>query len=271
MKRLVNKTHAKGLGTALRTLTLLPWPWEESKDLSASLPWFPVVGLFLGALVYGTALLWICLPFVPWPAGAAIMCVLLEALVTRGLHLDGLADWADSIGASNNRERRLMVMKDASLGAFGCVALIMDCFLKWAAFERLFSSGSLIWVLPVFVLSRAMMVELITTRPYARKGEGMAGPFFGRAQSRHRFLSHALSLLFCLPFGPLGLLFLALAWVGIRGFGAYGRRQYGGITGDLLGTANEMVEVGLLMICALPGERVLCYTGWTWALQLGQL
>ena len=258
------KSPIRGLGGAITTLTLVQWPWRESEDLSDSLPWFPLVGLFVGLILYGIGRTWSLLPFIQWPAGAAFAMVAVEVWLTRGLHLDGLADWADSVGGLFDREKRLAIMKDVRVGTFGILALILALVAKWLAFERLLSSASIIWLLTVFTLSRGMMVELITTFPYARTGEGMAKPFVKGASQKHRIVSHCLSLGFCLLYGPLGLALFGLAGFITWLFGAYCRRQYGGITGDLLGTANEIVEVGLLMICALPGKTILNYTGWSW-------
>ena len=254
----------KGFGIALKTLTLIPWPWNKNEDLATSLPWFPVIGLLLGLVLYGINLLYKLLPFDGWPEGIALLMVATEIYLTRGLHLDGLADWADSIGGFHQREKRLAIMKDTALGAFGALALIVVLLAKWIAFERLISSGSIIWVLAIFILSRDMMVELITTLPYARTGEGMAKTFTNMASVKHRVASHIISFLFCLSFGPLGLVLLALGWIQTWVFGMRCKHQFGGVTGDLLGTANEMVEVTLLIICALPGKSILYFTGWAW-------
>lgn len=253
-----------GFIAAIRTLTIIGLPGDESKELSDSLSWFPIVGLGLGLVIYVIGFLWGLFPFEQWTGCAALLMVVAEVWLTRGLHLDGLADWADSIGGFPDREKRLAVMKDVSLGTFGVLALIMAVLAKWLAFERLLYSRSGIWLLLIFALSRGAMVDLITSLPYARIGEGMGRPFVEGASLKHRFTSLFLCLLFSIPFGPLGLALFGLAWLMTWVFGTRCRRNFGGITGDLLGTANEMVEVSLLMICALPGKNVLYYTGWKW-------
>jgi len=264
MSQATKKSPLKGLGAALTTLTILPWPRQESEDLSLSLPWFPIIGLLVGLILYGISLLWSLIPFADWPGGLALIMVASGIYLTRGLHLDGLADWADSIGGFHQREKRLSIMKDVSVGAFGVLALFVVLLAKWIAFQRLWSAGALVWVPVICMISRSMMVELICTLPYARSEDGMAGPFTKGASPRHRFLAQGACLALCLPFGPLVLLFLFFAWLQTRLFGSHIRNEFGGVTGDLLGTANEMVEVSLLMICALPGETIVCYTGWTW-------
>lgn len=255
----------KGLVSALRTLTIIPWPGEESEELSSSLPWFPVVGLFLGLILYSVGKVWAFLPFGQWPAGGALLLLVLETWLTRGLHLDGLADWADSFG-SVQREKRLAIMKDTTLGAFGVLALILALMAKWVTLERLLSGGAMVWILAITTISRGMLVTLMTTLPSARAGDGMAGRFLKGASNKHGVKSHLLSLGCCIFFGPLGVVLYILAWMVISIFGARCLKQFGGITGDLLGTANEMVEILLLMICALPGHSILCYTGWGWIL-----
>ncbi len=252
----------EGLRSAVRTLTVLPCP-GRAEDISASLSWFPLVGLLLGSLLYLAGSLWRILFFGQWYAGAGLAMIGLEIWLTRGLHLDGLADWADSIGGNYQREKRLAIMKDTRVGTFGVLALILALGFEGLAFQRLMDSGSIIWIPCIFVLSRDMMVELITTLPYARP-EGMGKAFVQGASTRRRFLSHAISVIFCLPFGPLGLLFFVLAWLLTWIFRYRCRHSFGGITGDLLGTANEIVEICLLIACALPGRGILCYTGWNW-------
>lgn len=260
------KSPIRGLGCALTTLTLISWPGKEDEDLATSLPWFPVVGLFLGLILYATGLVWALLLHGQWLAGAALLMVGIEVWLTRGLHLDGLADWADSIGGFHEREKRLAIMKDVSLGAFGVLALILALMAKWLAFERILSSGSAICLLVILSFSRGMMVELITTLPYAREGEGMARPFVNGASNRHRLGSHLITLGICLPFGPIGLAFFGIAGFMTLLFKGRFRNQFGGITGDLLGTANEIVEICLLIICALPGKSIVYYIGWSWVI-----
>jgi len=254
----------QGLGSALQTLTAIPWRGRDAADLAASLPWFPAVGLLLGSILYGLTVSWQMLPFPPWPAGTAILLAAADVCLTRGLHLDGLADWADSVGGLLDRERRLTIMKDTSLGAFGVLALILATLGKWLAFERLVSLNGAICVIPILILSRDMMVELITTLPYARPGEGMGRPFVMGASPRHRVLSHGVTLALCIPFGPVFVLFFCIGWIETRVFGRRCRGSFGGITGDLLGTANQMVEITLLMICAFLGEDLRSFTGWGW-------
>ncbi len=253
----------KGLSSAVRTLTLIPCPYREGEELSDGLYWFVAVGFGLGLSLFAVGSLWRWVLPTPWPLGGAVMLVALEVFLTRGLHLDGVADWADSIGGFG-RERRLAIMKDVSVGAFGAVALILDIVFRVVIFSRLISSGSIIWIVAVSAISRDMLVDLITTLPYARAGKGMAGPFVKGASRDHFVLSHALCLMVCLLYGPVGVALFLLGWGATKLYARMCRRQFGGITGDLLGTAKEMISLLLLLFCAAWGEKIMFTTGWFW-------
>lgn len=253
----------KGLTAAIQTLTSIPIPGRGDQDLSSALPWFPIVGLLLGVLLWVTGLLWALMPFAQWSAGCAMLLVIIDVLLTRGLHLDGLADWADSMG-SFDRERRLAIMKDASIGAFGTIAVLLCLISKWVIFERLLSSDTFLWIMPVMVISRSMMVELMTTLPYARSGEGMARPFVDNAGKGKRIISLSVAVVLCLVSGPIGLGLLIIAWIITMIFRSYCLTKFGGITGDLLGATDEINEVVLLALCALPGQCMSDLMGWGW-------
>ena len=254
----------KGLITAIRTLTIIPVPGRESEKLNYSIPWFPFVGLILGLILYAIGKIWTNIFALSWSGGGAVIILAAEIILTRGLHFDGLADWADTMGASREREARLNIMKDSRLGTFGVLALIIVLLIKWVAFERLLSSGSIILLIAVLIISRDMMAELITTLPYARSGDGMARPFVKGASPRQRVWAHASAFFLCLFFGPAGLALFCMGWIITMFFGIWFQRCFRGVTGDLLGTTNEMVEMILFMCCALPGDLILCYTGWGW-------
>jgi adenosylcobinamide-GDP ribazoletransferase len=253
----------KGLTTAIRTLTAIPVPGSESRELSSALPWFPVVGLLLGGVLLCFGLAWEALPFPQWPAGCAMLLLIINVLLTRGLHLDGLADWADSIGGFG-REKRLAIMKDVSVGAFGTLALIMAMMIRGVVYYRLALSDTLIWIMPIMMISRSMLVELVTTMPYARSGDGMARPFIENGTGRQRGLSFMIALALSLLFGPIGAALLVVAWMITLIYKAYCRRNFGGVTGDLLGAANEFLEIILLTACAMPGHYIAAFSGLRW-------
>lgn len=250
-----------GLITALRTLTILPVPGRESDDFASSLPWFPVVGLILGVILAIPGRLWVHL-VEGWSAGGAVLLLIGVILLTRGLHMDGLADWADALGGLPDRETRLAIMKDPGLGAFGGLALVTDLLAKWTALERILAFGSPWIILLPLIVSRTMMTELAAILPYARSDTGTGEPFV-RGSSRRRRLTALISgLLLCMAGGVFGLAVFTAGWAATRLFSVHCSRVFGGVTGDLLGALNEILETGLLLACAcvLPGPGTLWYT-----------
>jgi adenosylcobinamide-GDP ribazoletransferase len=255
----------RGLITAIRTLSVIPVRGRDAEHFSDSLLWFPLVGMLLGALLWATGLAWIRAVGTEWPGGGAMTLVVAEILLTRALHLDGLADWADAVGGARDREGRLRIMRDPHLGSFGVVALVTDLLAKWVVMRNLLFSGSLLCIVPVFIVSRAMMAALMARLPYARPGEGMARPFLEGVSRGQGIAIPVLSLCLCLFFGPLGIVLYLAGWITAGFLGLSFKRTFGGITGDLLGTTNEVVETILLWLCALGGNFLLAHGGWGWS------
>src|SRR3972149_2600166 len=169
----------RGLITAIRTLTAVPVGGKDAESFSDSLIWFPWVGLFLGLLLWSLGTLWTSVIGPEWPGGGAVLILAAQILLTRALHMDGFADWADGMGA-RDRAARLTIMRDPHLGSFGSIALVFDLLAKWVALERLLQAGGLPVIVPICIVSRAAMVSLMRNLPYARTGGGMAQPFFNR-------------------------------------------------------------------------------------------
>ncbi|MCD6416043.1 MAG: adenosylcobinamide-GDP ribazoletransferase [Planctomycetes bacterium] len=252
-----------GMVTALRTLTILPVPGREARSPAAALPWFPVVGGLVGLALYGAARLAYRGGGGGFADGAALAVVVGGVILTRGLHLDGLADTADAFGGARDKERALQIMKDSRIGAFGVLAIVAALLTKWAAVVALARAGGLLWVTVACVISRLMMVELAATFPYARAEGGTGSVFVEGARPRHRLLAHALGMALALGvMGPAGGALLVIAWLFTRLFGAWCRRRVGGVTGDLLGACSEMTEALALLSAALAGPYLAPLTGW---------
>jgi adenosylcobinamide-GDP ribazoletransferase len=240
-----------GLVTAMRTLTIFPIPGRDADSMASSLPWFPIVGAILGGIVYamGTLLTRFIIP--DWPEAAAFIIVAAGIYVTRGFHLDGLSDWADSFGAMNNRKRMLEIMKDSRVGAFGVMALVMILLGQWIAVSRLCQHHKMIWIIAAYIVSRLNQVELAVTLPYARAEGGTAGAFVREAKAFHRWIAFILSVI---------LLFVLFHWQGVTilligeairiAFGFWCNRRFGGVTGDLLGACSVITETTLLFLIA---------------------
>jgi adenosylcobinamide-GDP ribazoletransferase len=244
------------LPLALTFLTKLPWPWRGPADgaaLARSMFWFPWVGALLGLLFWGA---WAGLEKVlPAPAAAALL-LSLTVWVTGGLHLDGLADTADGLGGGSDPETALRIMKDSRVGAFGVISLILALLLKFSLFLSLSEIPEAARGLILYpVLSRWGMVLLAYLSPYARPegglGQAMTLGLSPRVLAGAGLSAGALSFLILgLPGLALFIATGALVWLG----SLYFRHRLGGITGDVLGAANEVVEV-----LVLAGALILTY------------
>jgi adenosylcobinamide-GDP ribazoletransferase len=233
---------------ALTFLTKLPWPWRGPADAAAlarSLFWFPWVGAILGLGFWG-AWAGLC-RILPAPAAAAFLLT-LTVWVTGGLHLDGLADTADGLGGGSTPADSLHIMKDSRVGVFGVLSLILALLLKFSLFLALAAHTGGTRVLLLYpVVSRWGMVLLAYLSPYAR-AEGGLGQAMTLGVSPPILAGASLSAggLSLLILGVPGLLLFgaagALVWLG----SLYFRRRLGGITGDVLGATNEILEVLVL-------------------------
>jgi len=241
-----------GLVTAARTLTWLPIPGRDAVSFASALPWFPLVGTLLGLILYGAALV----TGQGWPGGTAILVVAGGTLLTRGLHLDGLADSTDGLFGGRTRERALAIMKDSRMGAFGGIVLVLVLLAKFVAVSRLVSLSATIWIIPAYIASRTVQAVLAASMPYARAEGGTAGSFVAQAGPRHAMLALAVAIALVVGLGgpnwrwPAALgMALCLAVLLGAGF----RRRVGGITGDLLGASSELTELAVLFYgCLLP-------------------
>jgi cobalamin 5'-phosphate synthase/cobalamin synthase len=236
------------LPLALTFLTKLPWPWRGPADetaLARSMFWFPWVGALLGLGFWAA---WAGLmKILPAPAAAGLLLT-LTVWLTGGLHLDGLADTADGLGGGRTREETLAIMKDSRVGAFGVISLILGLVLKFSLFLSLATQIRGTGVLLLFpIISRWSMVLLAYLSPYAR-AEGGLGQAMTLGVSPRVLMGASLSAggLALLILGAPGLvLFIAagaLVWLGRL----YFQRRLGGITGDILGATNEVVEIMVL-------------------------
>lgn len=234
---------------ALRFLTVYPFGGDEDiqgSDLATSTIYYPLVGAMIGLILYW-GLQW---ALIPWPAPlASAVMVTVWVLLTGGLHLDGLMDTFDGLGVRGDLTRRLEVMRDSRVGAFGVQAALLNTILKIAAVSALATHPQWFPAL-IFapVAGRTAMVALMATGRYAREGYGLGREFVERTGKGHFLVATLLFVIIgyltlgFVIFAVLlsqGMVFLLLRW--------FYRQNFGGITGDLLGAACEIHELAFLL------------------------
>lgn len=252
----------KGLVSAFRTITAIPMPDCGCEHAEDSLTWFPWVGLVLGGVAFSLAWLGLTIlaasPLIVYgvPALAALI-VTAWALLTRGFHLDGLADMCDGFGGGWTRECTLEIMRDSHIGSFGVIALVLVLLIKTLAVAMLMSAGQVLGLVVAPILSRWSMVYQAVFNGYARKEAptvSMANHFIDSANVGHFWkASINLALLLAFFWGlkilsvPAAGILVALAWLGTAAIGLLSRSKIGGITGDILGATCELVETLILL------------------------
>ncbi len=237
----------KGLILAFHTLTIFRFISKDVKgELSDSLYWFPIVGLFIGLILCSIYWAWKILRLPLFIPAISLLMLLAEILITRAFHMDGLSDWADSFGALN-REKRLEIMKDSRVGTFGAIAISMDLACRIIFVIRILELNKIIYILLVPIISRTMMVEMCMGMPYAREN-GTGAPFVKGAKYPHRAVALFVCGLLSLIYGIKGifLLFINLAFTFALKWSF--KKRFGGVTGDLLGATNEMSTLLSLFI-----------------------
>jgi len=230
---------------AWQFLTILPG-WKSDGEITAqllgrSMAFYPIVGLLLGLILWGTH--WVfSLAFPRMLCDGLIITFLV--ILTGALHLDGLADTLDGLAAGKTSEERLRIMKDHRVGTFGIVGLILILGLKFLALNTLPDEVARKGLVVALILGRWSMVQLTYRAPYARPEGGLGLPFKENLKKREMVIatatSLALSFFFFRFWGAILWLMVGIFTLLIQGFF---RRKIGGITGDVLGATSEANEV----------------------------
>lgn len=225
---------------ALSFLTVLRLGTVDPRALPAAVPWFPVAGALVGIAVAAVdALLSLRLP----REVVAPLDLVALALLTGGLHLDGLADTADGLFSGGPRERRLAAMRDPSSGAFGVAAVVLVLLVEAAALARVPSSAPAL--IGAVVLSRCAMAAALVLVPYARPS-GLGTAFRAGSDPLRVLPSVVVAILVALWIGVAAAVALALGVV----VAAFARRTLGGLTGDVYGAVGEVVFACVLVMLA---------------------
>ncbi len=258
-------TWPHDLRTSIAFFTRLPVGDVGSRPIRAGsvVLLAPVSGLVLAAAAIAAASLVVLVADGPGSlllAAAAAVCV--EAYLTRGLHLDGLADLADGLGANASPEASRAILHRSDIGPFGVVALVLVLLLQTAALVLLGGVGAmwlgLLVALPAGRLAAAWLCRRgVPAAPGSTLGSWVAGTVSARAAA-------AAVLAVVLGGAAAGWLWssqasVALACAGailaaLLGASILGRtalRRLGGITGDVLGAAVEVGQTAALLLLAL--------------------
>ncbi|WP_223423737.1 adenosylcobinamide-GDP ribazoletransferase [Tateyamaria pelophila] len=232
------------LPVAAILLTRLPLPALPQRAFAqpARAVWaYPLVGLILGLIV--GALSWVCTAMdlsAPVTAGLILGALIL---LTGAMHEDGLADTADGLWGGQDATRRLEIMKDSRIGAYGVLALIVAMGLRWLGLADV----TLPALVTALVLSRAMMPPLMLALPHARNtglSHSVGAPSRGSV-----LLAILIGATVAIGLnGSAGVLALVMATLIATMIGLLAKTKIGGQTGDILGATQLCTEIAILIV-----------------------
>jgi adenosylcobinamide-GDP ribazoletransferase len=207
---------------------------------------FPIAGLAIGLI--GSGIYWIAMQLGLSGLLAALLAVAATVIAGGALHEDGLADFADMLGVRGDRQRKLSVMRDSRIGSYGTLALGFNVAIKVSALVGLGEPRLVFGALIASqVMGRAVLPVIMHALPLAR-ADGLA---VGAGKPSRAGLYQALGLglllaaFACGP-GP-ALVSLVVGVVAAYLVSEIARRQLGGYTGDVLGAAQEMAQLAILI------------------------
>ena len=238
---------------ALRFMTIVPVPSSDAATapdwLSRCVKYFPAVGIGIGA---ASAVMLLLAGAIWGPAIAALLAVATSIVVTGALHEDGLADTADGFGGGWSVEKRLAIMKDSRIGAYGTLALAFGVALRvtalaemplWSGAAALIAAHAAARITPAFVMNAL---------PYAGDTAAMKVSYTDAPVSMND-LRFALIVVVC-ALVPLAFISILSVTSGLllgaalaAAIALWARRLINGYTGDVLGAVEQMFEIGFLL------------------------
>ncbi len=247
-----------GLALAVTLLTAVPLGRRadgvsvpDRRAAGAAMAWAPVVGLLLGAVAAAVLEL-----AARWghtgPLLAAVLGVATLALLTRGLHLDGLADLADGLGSRQPADAALAIMKRSDIGPFGVVTLVFTLLVQVAALAQAQALGrGAPAVIAAATAGRLALTWACRRGVPAARGSGLGALVAG---SVHPAIAVALSAAAIAGAWTFGINVVVGVAVGVAislALTVLAVRRLGGITGDVLGALVEITTAACLLVTAI--------------------
>lgn len=223
-------------------LTVLPVGKVEYQegDLAEASFFFPLVGLFLG--VFQFFVWWLILAVSRSFSLAAIFALMCSVSLTRGLHLDGVADTCDAWGVEKERQKE--VLKDSRIGTFGVLGVFFVLVLKLVLLAELRHPSYLLWA-PL--LGRVGVLEVAALFPPLFEGEGLGKELLRKVPiAFFLFWVAAVALLMGWQEGAVHLLKIGIYFGIIYTLGKVFQQHFGGLNGDMLGYIVELGEIVVL-------------------------
>ena len=235
----------KEISSIFSFLTIIPTKNAKLETVAKYMYLFPIVGIAIGLLVgsigFGLSL------FLD-PLIVSLLVVASLALITGIHHTDGLADFADGLMTKGNKEKKLAAMKDLATGSAGIVAIVL--YLVGLIVTISLASGYQLFlaILLSEIVAKFSMVLMASIGNSASVGSN--SPFVDLMKNRKKLIVTATITLIPLLVlgGTTGLILFAVGTTLTIFLVGISTRSFGGITGDVLGSTNELSRLACLMV-----------------------
>jgi len=246
----------RGFLGAVSLLTRIPARGDA--EGKTTVPWLPVVGALIGGVC---ALVYVAARTVLSPLASAILAVAAGILLTGALHEDGLADTADAFGAGVDRERTLEILKDPHHGTYGVLAIVVSVVARIAGVAGMAPWAAVAALPAAHALGRAAPALLMWLLP-AASDDGLGARYSERLGRRRAGVAALLGVGAAIALlGAWGVVAAAIAGALTAIVGSFAMRRIGGITGDVLGAVEQLVEIGVLLLAAAVGASIPWWRG----------
>jgi adenosylcobinamide-GDP ribazoletransferase len=246
----------KNFITALQFLTIVTVKKDQDVaegDLAKSMVYFPLVGFLIGFLLVNADKAFTLIAL-PQPI-ATLLLIIISVIITRAIHIDGLADTLDGLMGGSNHSSRLAIMKDSRLGTAGALGIFFVLFMKYLCLNSLFESDRIGALLVAPVVARWAQTLMVFNAEYGRE-RGMGKAFVGHLRSSGLAATSALAICLSafvvvrLDARSIVLFFILICGVVLLTYlgKRYLVRKLGGVTGDAIGAMNELNEVLVLFL-----------------------
>ena len=235
----------RGFFVALSFLTRIPVRHKHEPSIGLAAPWFPIVGIVVGAIVGGVA--WGVSNLTTPLVGAAVG-VLVGVVVTGAFHEDGLADIADAFVGGWSTEDRLRILKDPLHGSYGVAAMCGSILLRVCALSAITPQQMFTAAIAAHCLARAGALALMLTTALARH-EGLGSDYVKNLRVSKAIVSLCLSALVVIAItGVWSVGVVVSTLIGASIIRWWSIKKIGGITGDVLGAAEQVCETLILIV-----------------------
>lgn len=239
----------KAFLAAVQFLTILPpvirRPFTPG-ELGSAVGFYPLVGLMLGGVLVGVD--YLLSPFLPTQVRTALILA-LWVILSGALHLDGFLDACDGLLGGHTTESRLEIMRDERLGAYALAGGMLLLLIKFTSLSTLTNRTAALLLAPT--LGRWGMALALPAFPYARP-RGLGRQIKDHATWQEALLGTLIALAVAWLFGGwMGWIALGAAALTVWAAANFTLRRIPGLTGDIYGALNELVEMIVLVILTI--------------------